>query len=127
MLLKPVFLQDGGQQVDPLHPLRSLKLRIPRVSLLLPQGGHETHALALVAVDAPRPHVLPQQLQDLALLPALGHGPVRGAEVADRLRPLAGGGFAGGGDVLCLGRVGGGERLALGGPVVDVPVVLVHQ
>lgn len=88
-----------------------------------------------------------QQLQHLAVLPALGHGPVRGLEVAHRLRPLALGrvslgddallGLAAGGLVGGHGaragpagrhrRVGGRVGLVLRGPVVYVPVVFVEE
>jgi hypothetical protein len=86
--------------------------------------------------------MLPQQLQDLAIPPPLGHRPVCGPEVADSLRPLAGGWVALDDVLLVRGacgrgwrardagvgvRLGVGVGLELGGPVVDIPVVLVEE
>lgn len=84
--------------------------------------------------------MLPQEVQDLAILPPRRHGPVRGLVVADGLRPLAAGrGVDGDDDVFVAaaaaevlggvrgGRVCAGDGLVLRGPVVDVPVVLVEE
>lgn len=111
--------------------------------LLSIQRRHEAHPLPLAAIHAPPPNMIPEQLQNLTLPPPLRHRPIRGAEIAHRLRPLATrrltlnhvvsvAGVGGARAALGDGRVGRGRvrrrrGLALRRPVVDVPVVLVEE
>lgn len=72
--------------------------------------------------------MVPQHVENLAAPPSLRHRPIRRLEVAHRLRPLARG-WLGAHDAI-VGRVRRGHprpRLALRGPVVDVPVVFVEK
>ena len=88
--------------------------------------------------------MLPELAEEVAVPPALGHGPVSGLKVAGYPRPLAGDGVAlilvlggsglgGRGRRGCLGRGlsarGEGGRIfgVLRGPVVDVPVLFEEE
>lgn len=96
---------------------------------------------AAAATGTPVPNVRSQHAQNLAVPPALGHGPVCGFEGSDCLGPFSAPGGALSPYVMGLLLVGlarCGSTLSgllgrgcvcwgLGGPVVDVPVILVQE